>query len=375
MSVSKDPQRGTFYVQCRYKDWTGELKKKTKRGFKTEKEARQWEYEFLKRMEGAPTMRFSEFYEVYAEDTKMRLRQTTRETKANMIETKILPFLGRKRVNEITALDILNWENELMAMRTSNGLEYSQTYLHSICNQLSAMLNHAVRYYGLASNPMTKVGKIGSKQADEMSFWTKDEYLRFSREVMDKPQSFMAFELLYWCGLCLGEMLALTPADFDFKNKRLSVTKSYQRMHGEDVVTAPKTPKSVRTVVMPEFLVGEVIDFMKCLPDLRDADRLVPATKSFLHHEMDRGAKAAGVKRIRIHDLRHSHVSLLIELGYSPLAIADRLGHESTEVTMRYAHLFPNKQDDMADDLEVQRGSGMSSLDTTKAINQSDNEE
>ena len=375
MSVSKDPQRGTFYVQCRYKDWTGELKKKTKRGFKTEKEARQWEYEFLKRMEGAPTMRFSEFYEVYAEDTKMRLRQTTRETKANMIETKILPFLGRKRVNEITALDILNWENELMAMRTSNGLEYSQTYLHSICNQLSAMLNHAVRYYGLASNPMTKVGKIGSKQADEMSFWTKDEYLRFSREVMDKPQSFMAFELLYWCGLRLGEILALTPADFDFKNKRLSVTKSYQRMHGEDVVTAPKTPKSVRTVVMPEFLVGEVIDFMKCLPDLRDADRLVPATKSFLHHEMDRGAKAAGVKRIRIHDLRHSHVSLLIELGYSPLAIADRLGHESTEVTMRYAHLFPNKQDDMADDLEVQRGSGMSSLDTTKAINQSDNEE
>lgn len=348
----------------------GEPKKKTKRGFTTEKEARQWEYEFLKRMEGAPTMRFSEFYGVYAEDTKMRLRQTTRETKANMIEGKILPYLGHKRVNEITALDILNWKNELMAIRTSNGLEYSQTYLYSICNQLSAMLNHAVRYYGLASNPVAKVGKIGSKQADEMSFWTKDEYLRFSREVMDKPQSFIAFELLYWCGLRLGEMLALTPADFDFKNKRLSVTKSYQRMHGEEVITAPKTPKSVRTIVMPEFLVGEVIDFMKCIPGLRDTYRLVPATKSFLHHEMDRGAKAARVKRIRIHDLRHSHVPLLIELGYSPLAIADRLGHESTEVTMRYAHLFPNKQDDMADYLEIQRGSGMSVLDEPKAMNQ-----
>ncbi len=231
MSVSKDPQRGTFYVQCRYKDWTGELKKKTKRGFKTEKEARQWEYEFLKRMEGAPTMRFSEFYEVYAEDTKMRLRQTTRETKANMIETKILPFLGRKRVNEITALDILNWENELMAMRTSNGLEYSQTYLHSICNQLSAMLNHAVRYYGLASNPMTKVGKIGSKQADEMSFWTKDEYLRFSREVMDKPQSFMAFELLYWCGLRLGEILRLQE-QASLRHQELPAHARRGRRHG-----------------------------------------------------------------------------------------------------------------------------------------------
>ena len=119
----------------------------------------------------------------------------------------------------------------------------------------------------------------------------------------------------------------------------------------------------------------KVIDFMKCFPDLRDFDRLVPATKSFLHHEMDRGSKAAKVKRIRIHDLRHSHVSLLIELGYSPLAIADRLGDESTEVSMRYAHLFPNKQDDMADDLEIQRGSGMSALDETKAMNQGNDKE
>ena len=170
-------------------------------------------------------------------------------------------------------------------------------------------------------------------------------------------------------------MLALTPADFDFKNKRLSVTKSYQRMHGKDVITAPKTPKSVRTIVMPGFLVDEVIDFMKCIRDLRDFDRLVPAAKSLLRHEMNRGSKAAKVKRIRIHDLRHSHVSLLIELGYSPLAIADRLGHESTEVTMRYAHLFPNKQEDMADDLEIQRGTGMSALNSIKSINKNkDNE-
>lgn len=204
MSVSKDPKRGTYYVQCRYKEWTGESKKKTKRGFKTEKEARNWEYEFLKRMEGAPTMLFSEFYEVYVEDTKMRLRQTMRETKANMIENKILPFLGHKRVNEITALDILNWENELMAMRTGNGLEYSQTYLHSICNQLSAMLSHVVRYYGLESNPMAKVGKIGSKQADEMSFWTKDEYLRFSQEIMNKPQSFIPLS----CSIGAGSVWA-----------------------------------------------------------------------------------------------------------------------------------------------------------------------
>lgn len=108
MSVSKDPERGTFYAQCRYKDWTGEPKKKTKRGFKTEKEARKWEYEFLKRMGGAPTMLFSEFYQVYADGVKPRLRRNTWESKAHMIETKILPYLGNKRVNEISSLEILN---------------------------------------------------------------------------------------------------------------------------------------------------------------------------------------------------------------------------------------------------------------------------
>lgn len=369
MSVSKDSERGTFYVQCRYKDWTGAPKKKTKRGFKTEKEARAWEYEFLRRIEGAPTMLFSEFYEIYAEDTKPRLRLNTWQTKAALIEGKILPYLGNKRVNEITPLDILTWENTLTDMRTCNGLEYSDTYLHTICNQLSAMFNHAVRYYGFTSNPMTKVGKIGKKNANEMNFWTKDEYLQFSRIMMDKPQSFIAFEILYWCGIRLGELLALTPNDFDFATKRVSITKSYQRINCEDIITPPKTPKSVRTVVMPDFLMGEIKDYMKCIPDLSNNDRLIPVTKSYLHHEMDRGAKAAGNKRIRIHDLRHSHVSLLIELGFSALAIAERLGHESSDVTLRYAHLFPNKQEDMAFSLDSQRSIAMSHMDAIKPFN------
>ena len=85
-------------------------------------------------------------------------------------------------------------------------------------------------------------------------------------------------------------------------------------------------------------------------------DRMFPVTKSYLHHEMDRGAKAAGVKRIRIHDLRHSHISLLIEMRYSAVAIADRVGHESIDITYNYAHLFPSKQTEMADKLDMERG-------------------
>ena len=102
---------------------------------------------------------------------------------------------------------------------------------------------------------------------------------------------------------------------------------------------------------MPDFLCQEMQEFFKMQYGLKNKDRIFTVTKSYLHHEMDRGAKAAGVKRIRIHDLRHSHISLLIDMGFSAVAIADRVGHESIEITYRYAHLFPSKQKEMANRL------------------------
>lgn len=81
--------------------------------------------------------------------------------------------------------------------------------------------------------------------------------------------------------------------------------------------------------------------------------RRLSQVKSFLHHEMERGCKLSGVKKIRIHDLRHSHISHLIDLGFSAVAIADRVGHESIDITYRYSHLFPSKQVAMADRLDA----------------------
>ena len=191
-----------------------------------------------------------------------------------------------------------------------------------------------------------------------MLFWTKEEYLKFAEAMMDKPQSYYAFEVLYWCGIREGELLALTPADFDLDKGLLSITKSYQRLKGRDVITDPKTPKSVRVIQMPQFLTDEIRDYLKSFYKVQPDQRIFEVTKSYLHHEMDRGAKEAGVKRIRIHDLRHSHVSLLIEMGFSALAIADRVGHESVDITYKYAHLFPSKQQEMAQKLDMERKEG-----------------
>ena len=191
-----------------------------------------------------------------------------------------------------------------------------------------------------------------------MLFWTKEEYQKFAYAMMDKPLSYYAFEMLYWCGIREGELLALTPADFDFEKATVKISKSYQRLHGEDVITSPKTKKSNRTIKMPKFLCDEIQDYLGMFYGIKKKDRIFTVTKSYLHHEMDRGAKEAGVKRIRIHDLRHSHISLLIDMGFSAVAIADRVGHESIEITYRYAHLFPSKQNEMVEKLELERSDG-----------------
>lgn len=136
---------------------------------------------------------------------------------------------------------------------------------------------------------------------------------------MDKPLSFHAFELLYRTGIRCGELLALAPYDFMLESSRLRINKSYQSLHGVDTVTDPKTPKSVRTIVMPAFLRDEMADFIEMRDDVATDERLFAVTKHFLAHEMERGCKASGVKRIRIHDIRHSHVSLLIEMSFSAL--------------------------------------------------------
>lgn len=187
-----------------------------------------------------------------------------------------------------------------------------------------------------------------------MQFWTKEEYQRFAEAIMDKPMSYYAFEMLYWCGIREGELLALTPGDFNFKAGTVSIDKSYQRLHGEDVITTPKTKKNIRTIKMPKFLCEEMQEYIQSLYGVKK-NRIFPVTKNYLYHEMDRGCRASGVKRIRVHDIRHRHVSLLIDMGFSAVAIAARVGHESIDITYRYAHLFPSKQAEMANKLDDER--------------------
>ena len=375
MPVYKD-KNGKWKVNYRYTDYTGKSRQTTKRGFATRREAVAWEREQKLRLEASLDMTFGSFVELYITDMKVRVKENTWHTKEHIIRTKILPYFKDRKIDEIKSRDIVSWQNELLTHQKKNGEPYSPTYLKSVHSQLSAIFNHAVKYYGLRNNPAKMAGGMGKEESKDMQFWTQKEYLTFSEAVMDKPMSFYAFEMLYWTGIREGELLALTPADFNFETGTVSINKTYTRIEGRDIITDPKTPKANRMIRMPDFLIDEMKECIRMQFGLSQTDRVFRVTKYFLHHEMDRGVKESGVKRIRIHDLRHSHVSLLIDMGFSAVAIADRVGHESIDITYRYAHMFPSTQDAMARELSNMRAKEMERAETEKAgISESETDE
>ena len=225
MSVYKDATRNSWYVKIRYTDYYGKKKQTTKRGFKTKREASEWEATEKPKRNFSLDMTFSKFYEIYEADVRHRVKETTWENKETMVKAKIIPFFGERKMIEISAKDVRHWQKEMIEYKDEKGKSYSQAYLATLHAQLSAIFNHAVKFYDLKNNPAKVAGGMGSKKGGNMMFWTLDEYKKFINCVMDKPLSFYGFEILYWCGLRIGELLALTPKDFNFERKTLSITK------------------------------------------------------------------------------------------------------------------------------------------------------
>ena len=180
MKAEKDKKTNKWLIQYRYTDWQGKRRKSTKRGFDTKRSAEAWLRDFLLKQQMDFNMKFKDFLDIYYTDMETRLRKTTMISKHYMIDLKILPYFGEMSMCSIQAADIRNWQNNLIKQG------YAPTYLKTINNQLCAIFNFAVKYYNLKENPCDKVGSIGKSKADEMNFWTKDEFLCFVDHVMDK---------------------------------------------------------------------------------------------------------------------------------------------------------------------------------------------
>lgn len=186
MTVKEMPN-GSFTVQFRCKDKEGNEQHKFRRGFKTAEEAAAWEADYKATRGQSMSMTFASFLQIYYEDLGPRIRETTMDNKRYIIDGKIKPYFGSLRMEDIRSIDIVRWQNKLMQVKRPNGEAYSPTYLRTINNQLTAILNHAARYYGLAPNPSVRTVKMGAKEVKEMQFWTKEEYLRFSKAMQSNP--------------------------------------------------------------------------------------------------------------------------------------------------------------------------------------------
>ncbi len=347
MPVYKDKERGTWYAAFYYKDWTGARKHTVKRGFRTKGEASKFEKDFLDTLQRSSDITFGALVANYLDHLEPRIKPTTMGTKCNIINTKIMPYFEKLRVCDIDTITVINWQNTILAYRDDKGEPYSQTYIKTIHSQLSAILNYAVKHYGLVQNPCYLVGAIGKNNADEMDFWTKAEFDKFIACV-NKPAYKLFFNILFYTGMRSGEALALTPEDI-YEDRRINICKNFAIVDGEQVFLTPKTDKSKRIITIPNFLYDDILEYLGSLYGLHYDDRIFYFTKSSAARVFHACAKKAGVKEIRMHDLRHSHASLLIDMKVDIKQISERLGHNSVKVTWDiYSHLYPEKDTELA---------------------------
>ena len=329
---------------------TGEKRKRRKRGFSTKREA--LEYERQKKLNSSRSMdmRLKEFVEVYFDDKQNELKERSVKNKRYMMEQQIIPYFGNCMMSEITASQIIGWQNEIQKKG------FSDSYLRMIQNQLTALFTHASKIYDLKDNPCKKVKKMGNSGNRSLNFWTIDEYQKFISTIEPGTRYYIIFEILFWTGCRIGELLALTKADIDFENNQISISKTYYRTDGKDIITKPKTKQSVRVIDIPNFLKEEIKEYLDGFYEFPEDERIFPIVQEAVQHKMKRHIEKAGVKDIRVHDLRHSHTSYLIDNGVEPLVIKERLGHKDIRITLNtYGHLYPNKQKGVADLLDAKR--------------------
>lgn len=240
MGVYKEGKN--WKVQVYYKDWQGNRKRKQKRGFRTKGEAKEWERDFLQQQSQGVDIEFGNFLEIYYKDMDVRLRENTMYTKRYIIDLKIKPYFEKKILSEITVADVRAWQNELLTYKDKNGKGYSPTYLKTVNCQLTAIFNYAMRYYNLQDNPCRKAGAIGKSKGEPKDFWMQEEFNAFLETVSDKPETRMAFLLLYWTGMRIGELLTylmndlLNAVDRDVIGLQVGVELSYLTVPEQEMV-------------------------------------------------------------------------------------------------------------------------------------------
>lgn len=347
-------KEGVFFYSVRYKDPQGNTKQKTvqNKDWKTKKEAREASELFLMSVKASSTdITVDQLYRLYMVEQEKHLKARTLLNIDSVYRNNIEPFFAKAIVRNITPRMIAQWQQELVAHR------YNNSTMITIQLRFRAILNFGTNFAYIDKNPFkNKFTQDQSQHKHEMAYWTPTEFKRFIRKV-DDPMFHCFFSLLYWTGMRQGEAVALTIGDIDFKENVINVSKTFDPAN--HIVTNPKTSNSFRKIPMTSQLRQEIeaqMNWMKLIPGYNEShilfgfDKHINPTK--IKNQQAKAIRESGVKMIRIHELRHSHVSLLINNGYSSFEIAKRLGHTPAMVENIYGHWFKENQSAMTDRLD-----------------------
>lgn len=287
-------------------------------------------------------MTLDEWYDKWITVCKKHCRTTTKRTYAIQYN-RLRESLGWRKLTSLNLIVLQDAFNEL-------GSDKSRSDCKAL---LVDILNRAVEADLLLKNPAIGINTIIDGRVKSEKRILSREEMEILLENSQGGMMYPIFVVALGTGMRIGELLALTPADINFERNQISITKTYYRTERKDVITEPKTKQSVRTIEIPEFLKQEIKQFIEGHYGMPENERLFPIVQEAVQHKMKQNMVKAGVKKIRVHDLRHSHVAYLINKGIEPILIKERLGHKDIRITLNtYGHLYPNQQRRIADLLD-----------------------
>lgn len=341
---------------------TGKRMQKKKRGFKTQTEAKKWYDEFIaehsrKAIVHGASLTVEMFLENYfIPDYKNRVSDRTFMTFSSKL--KRLRYFSKMKIIDIQPIHIKKWHTSILEEGLSNN------YLKDLHQSMKEIFDMAMTLGIVSENPVRKAGNV-SRTKRKVDFWTKEEFEAFIKTFEKKDilehLKFITCLFLFMTGLRISELQALEWTDIDFENKCFKVYKSmfYQNKNNWQI-NPTKTFSSNRLIYLDNMTIEALREWREHQKKLGKIDFIfsyncMPITKTMLNKAILVHSKKAGVKSIRIHDLRHSHASLLLSLGMNDLELKNRLGHASIQTTLGvYSHLRPTAMKEVADRLEGQ---------------------
>lgn len=352
MPVYKDKKRNTYFFQGTFINAFGVKERYFVRGFSGPTAAKKAEREYLIKARTNPqtNYRFSELVIKFIDYKKDRVKPRTISNYNSLIEKQLLPYFGKMYVTKITVNVVEEWQKQLLKKK------YTNNYLEKIQTTMSAIMRFAVRRGMIIVNPLDVVEQVKNpdEKKKEMQFWTYDQYQKFKSVITNKEDNLL-FDLLYWTGMRCGELQARTWNDVNFKNSTLRIHNTFDNKN-KIINNTTKTGEN-RTIYLNATLMNELKEWYEYNIDIDDFNNdcyilgvFVPLPIRTITNRKDKYIESYNkvntdkIPKIRIHDFRHSHVSLLINNEVNSFTIAERLGHSKDMVERVYSHMFPDKR-------------------------------